>query len=145
MTLRVFTARLSYVGVDRLDITRKSATDEGIAFAPSWGILTAALDARRKADECMKGAQRDGAVGALHRATAWEIESAAWTEYEPRYVDEMRRSYEAHRDRWRALLARECVTLVCFCNLARWPGHCHRVILAGLLVKCGAEYVGERM
>jgi hypothetical protein len=136
---------LSYVGADRLDITRKSATDEGIAFAPSWGILTAALDARRKADECMKGAQRDGAVGALHRATAWEIESAAWTEYEPRYVDEMRRSYEAHRDRWRALLARERVTLVCFCNLARWPGHCHRVILAGLLVKCGAEYVGERM
>ena len=45
MTLRVHTARVSYGGADRLDITRKSAPPEGIAFAPSWAILRPALDA----------------------------------------------------------------------------------------------------
>ena len=38
MTLRVHTARVSYGGADRLDITRKSAPPEGIAFVPSWAI-----------------------------------------------------------------------------------------------------------
>lgn len=39
MPLRVYTARVSYGGPDRLDITRKSATPEGLIFAPSIEFL----------------------------------------------------------------------------------------------------------
>jgi predicted dehydrogenase len=51
----------------------------------------------------------------------------------------------AHRAAWDALLAREEVTLCCYCSAP--PGrelHCHRVLAAGLFVKCGAIYMGER-
>ena len=57
MTLRVFTARLSYAGVDRLDITRAGAdayrkrtglTWEGAAFAPSWELLRPLVGMRRE-------------------------------------------------------------------------------------------------
>lgn len=46
MTVRVHSARVSYNGADRLDITRASATGHGLAFAPSWRILRPAIDAR---------------------------------------------------------------------------------------------------
>ena len=43
MTLVVHTARVTYGGGDRLDITRKSDCAVGKVFAPSWAILRAAL------------------------------------------------------------------------------------------------------
>lgn len=73
MTLQVRTARISYAGPDRLDITRKSADDFGLAFAPSWKLLGPALQARA--------------------AGAGELDEDAWRAYVDAYFDEMRASY----------------------------------------------------
>ena len=49
---------------------------------------------------------------------------------------EMRRSYVQHRQAWESLLTRPRTVLCC-------GSLCHRVMLARLLVKCGAVYLGE--
>lgn len=64
MTLAVHTARISYSGPDRLDVTRKSAGPEGLPFAPSWQILGPMLRGRRR---------ENGPAGAPTRG----VESAA--------------------------------------------------------------------
>ena len=117
VSLLVRTCRVYYRGPDRLDVTRMSAKAEGIAFAPSWGILRPALDARR-----------DGRL------------DEAWPGYLADYMSEMRRSFREQRAAWDALLARETVTLVCYCVQA---DRCHRTLLAGILAKLGATYEGE--
>jgi uncharacterized protein YeaO (DUF488 family) len=63
-----------------------------------------------------------------------------WGAYEREYIAQMRTSYRLYREHWDALLAKERVVLVCYCT-----DHtkCHRVVLAGILVKLGATYVGE--
>lgn len=141
MTLTVHTARVSYDGADRLDVTRKSAGPDGIAFAPSWAILRPALDARTRADDARRGMHRDPPIGEMHREAAERIEREAWEAYVPAYVAEMRESYRTQRAAWRALLARESVTLVCYCTD---PARCHRTLLAGILAKLGATVAGER-
>lgn len=108
----VHTARIDYAGPDRLDISRKSGVS---AFAPSWPLLRATLP-------------KFG--GTL-----------PWEEYVTRYTAEMRVSYREHRWQWDALLARDEVTLVCFCVD---PLRCHRTVLAGILGKLGADVRGER-
>lgn len=50
-------------------------------------------------------------------------------------------SYRDHRAAWDALLARDEVTLVCYCTDA---AHCHRTVLSGILGKLGATVCGER-
>lgn len=114
--LIVRTANLRYTGPDRLDITRTS----GSVFAPSHAILRP-----------MKAGDRRG-----------EPRGPRWPPYEALYIGEMRVSYREHRAAWEELLARPSVTLVCFCAERDLPC-CHRVTLAGLLVKCGARYDGE--
>jgi uncharacterized protein YeaO (DUF488 family) len=132
MTLRVHTARVAYGGPDRFDVTRGSGGAEGAPFAPSWSILNHALDLFKKA----KAFRKDGEEG-----LAESMEESAWREYSPRYVDEMRSSYRVNRAAWTALLARDEVTLVCYCiDGAR----CHRRLLAEILVKLGAKDEGER-
>jgi len=136
--LRVHTARLSYSGADRLDVTRKGADDyrrrtgrrwEGEPFAPSWEILKPTIDAMK--------AVRTGSIVADRAATrAW------WDDYVAAYTVEMRRSYRADRVAWDALLSRREVTLCCYCTD---PERCHRTVLAGLLRRCGAEVCGERV
>lgn len=119
MTL-VYSARLSYGGPDRLDVTRASAT-EGLFLAPSWAILRPALEALR----VLRGP-------ALERA---------WLDYVERYTDEMRTSYRTSRAAWDGLVARERVVLVCFCTDA---ARCHRAILREhLLPALGAVDAGE--
>lgn len=118
--LRVWTARVSWRGEGRLDITRKSGT-AGLFLAPSWAILRPALDARR-------------AGGA-------ESNALAWARYVPAYVAEMRASYRTNVEAWKELLAAGERTLVCYCTDA---AHCHRRLLASMLVKCGAVDMGER-
>lgn len=61
MTLHIRTARVSYAGPDRLDVTRKSADDFGLAFAPSWKLLGPVLQARA-AGELDDDAWRAGRV-----------------------------------------------------------------------------------
>lgn len=121
MALKVYTARVSYHGGDRLDVTRKSAPPEGIIFAPSDGLLWPYIEKRR--------------AGALT--------DQDHAEYKKSYLAEMRASYHANTDAWKALLAKGEVTLCCYC---REPDHCHRTILGrDVLAKLGAEFCGERV
>lgn len=121
MTLSVYTARMSYRGPDRLDITRKSAGVDGLAFAPSGRILWPMKQ--------LEWSQGPAAV------------AEAWPGYVEAYTAEMRTSYRADRAAWDVLLARPEVTLVCYC---RDPAHCHRSVLADILGKLGAVVRGER-
>ena len=154
MTLRVHTARVSYGGADRLDITRKSAPPEGIAFAPSWAILRPALDAMKRARSVREVAAAKSRLelAALRspeasadvqviRTIALVQEDDIWALYAQAYTLEMRESYRTQRPAWDALLARESVTLVCYCTD---PARCHRTVLAGILAKLGAINEGER-
>ena len=134
MTLTVHTARVSYGGPDRLDITRKSAGPEGIAFAPSWAILGPALKAREVADWLLK-------ASLWEREAAERIEREAWEAYVSAYLAEMRQSWRENRPAWDALLARSEVTLCCYCVN---PVRCHRTLLAGMFEKLGATIGGER-
>lgn len=126
--LRFYTARVSYAGEDRLDVSRKGADahardhqgDPGLGgpFAPSWAILGPALKAR-------------SAEGALTEKV--------WREYNDAYGEEMGR---LSLSEWGSLLrGLSLATLVCYCTDA---SRCHRTVLAELLVRRGAEYLGER-
>lgn len=148
MTLRIFTGPMAYRGPDRFDITRKSGGTEGRVFAPSWRILAPALDARRQAIEMVRKANGidpnspySGQQLEKIRSDAWLIEAAAWKEYVPLYQTEMAESQRLRTDAWQALLARDEVTLVCYCS-AR--GNCHRGLLAKMLAELGATDCGER-
>lgn len=121
MTLLIHTAHISYVGEDRLDITRRSAGADGIAFAPSWRILLPALRGRNAG-----------------------LEEQMWPTYVTAYQREMEISYNMMRRAWQALLARPSVTLICYCQVHPEQMHCHRVLLAEMLEARGAQYQGER-
>lgn len=132
-TLRVWTARVSYGGADRLDITRSGAdaarkagrVSAGEPWAPSWGILRPALDALLSGDET--------------RA------AEAWARYVPAFTAEMRASWTAKREAWeRLLIAGGDVTLCCTCTRKGPALRCHRRLAAAMLVKCGAVDCGER-
>lgn len=129
MTLELWTSRISTRDPDAFNITRKSATD-GIVFAPSWAILTPALEAMRRATR----------VGRENPKEATRIREVTWTRYAVDYRQEMRDSYAEHRAAWDALLARPRVVMVCYCVDA---AHCHRLLLAGYLGRLGAAVRGE--
>lgn len=161
VTLLIHTARISYRGPDRFDITRKSGGPEGRAFAPSWSILNEALAARRAAkrerereEELLDFYRREKpsiveevrANIASRSGNAHALERGAWATYLPAYLEEMVDSQQRHPEAWAALLARERVVLCCFCVVR--PGvddseRCHRILLAHLLVSMGARYEGE--
>ena len=127
----VYTARVTYAGADRLDVTRKSAGPEGLPFAPLWAILSPMLEAWKR--------WRAALTAFADRVIE---EGDLWSAYVHAYRHEMRASYKAHRAAWDALLARERVTLVCYCTD---PLRCHRTLLArSFLTALGARYDGER-
>lgn len=140
MTLHVHTARVSYRGEDRLDVTRVTADKHrkahgeahpGELFAPSWAILNPAIEHRDAVRRFLVDNQ----------AAVVTLDGAMWRLYERAYLAEMRESYRRHRAAWEALLRREVVTLCCFCTDAT---HCHRTALGHALAKLGAQYHGER-
>lgn len=144
--LRVWTARVSWRGEGRLDITRKSAGPAGLPFAPSWAILRPALDARVQAMARRSVAVEEAKRGDHPAAQALfdesiRVEAEAWARYVPAYTAEMRASYRANVEAWAELLASRERTLVCYCTDA---ARCHRRLLALMLVKCGAVDMGER-
>lgn len=110
--LLVFSARVSYSGPGRLQITRRGDGCDplGLPFAPSEGLLDRALAARGQAEKLreaaadLRGRQLDlGETRAdvetrERRAAALteeaeQIEADAWAGYAPRYRAEMRVSY----------------------------------------------------
>lgn len=61
-------------------------------------------------------------------------------EYTYMYYSLMRHSYVTNRRRWDELLSEDRVVLVCFCRKGNF---CHRVLLADILIRLGANYCGE--
>ncbi len=88
-------------------------------FAPSWPLLRTALDIRQSGREATEG---------------------EWRSYAASYLREMAASYRANRSCWDALLARPRVVLTCYCTKAE---RCHRRVLALVLERLGACYLGE--
>lgn len=136
MPLQVYTARITYGGADALDITRKTADRDPSApgrwWAPSWSIVR----------EAKAGSAHATRLRELRNpAQADRIAAQSWARYEERYRQEMLASYRLNRAAWDELLARESVTLCCFCPS---PGTCHRRLLAGYLGQLGAMVHGER-
>lgn len=142
--LVVATARISYGGPDRIDVTRKSGESWARAFAPSWAILRPALAAREQANRLMGKARQAMAAnedewGPMREAE--RIEADAWAAYVPAYLAEMRRSYVERRADWDMILSAKRAVVVCYCEDYRM---CHRTILArDVLPKLGAKYEGE--
>ena len=120
MTLTVYTARISYRGFDRLDVTRKTADAVGVTFAPSWTLLRPLLEQRR---------------------AGIPLTEEGWQDYVANYTAEMRVSYRSHRSVWNDVLSGDRVTFCCFCTDAT---KCHRTILANLFKSLGANVMGER-
>ena len=116
----IYTARLSYAGDDRLDITRLGRDPIGIIFAPSESILWPYKALKRS-----------------RRATREK-----WLKYEQAYLAEMRDSQMLWPHVWRDVFSRTTVTLCCYCENA---GTCHRVSLAKFIAWTIAHtYEGER-
>jgi hypothetical protein len=82
----IWTARISYSGPRRLDVTRKG----GSVFGPSWPLL--------------------------HWARSKPRDDDHWDVYRMRYIYQMRRCYAEHHDHWIELLQRRGVVLCCYCS-----------------------------
>jgi uncharacterized protein YeaO (DUF488 family) len=118
--LEVFTARISYAGADRLDVTARTRDPIGQLLAPSWEMVAPLVALRKR-----------GLLTAAH-----------WDAYRKSFLERMRASYARARPAWREILARETVTLLCFCVD---KDQCHRRILAAdVFAKLGAIDRGER-
>ena len=101
------------------------------------------VDALNLRSATLQGTEAGCFVAAQAEALLAKVEAA----YARLYRDEMLASYKRHRPAWDALLAREHVTLVCFCP-DRAPGQrqrhtCHRGHLAGFMTRLGAVDGGE--
>lgn len=123
--MRVWTARVSYSGPDRVDITAQSSTGPGRALAPTWEML-------RRAQR-----QRDAAANKVAR-------ESAWAEYSREYIDLLyqRLGSTDQRAHLVDLLEESETTLVCYCPD---PHHCHRRLAAQFLAQeYGCIYLGER-
>ena len=120
--VKIYTSRITYRGLDRLDITRAGA-DRGIylagVFAPSRKILNPMLHKRRNGG----------------------ITQTDWEKYVTDYTREMECSQQQNKYSWDFVLRLHSATLVCYCTNA---AQCHRTVLAGILAKLGAENCGER-
>lgn len=126
----VYTARYSYRGPDRFDITRRGADKGDLragVFAPPRWLLNIGKGYSTSVPAGVEPLPSDP----LGR----------WRWYDREYTRAMRRSYREHRAEWEALLALPEATLVCFCP---HPAGCHRGLLAALLAQCGAVHCGER-
>jgi hypothetical protein len=86
MTCEIHTARISYSGPDKLDVTRASAGPEGIAFAPSKRLLDAGKN------------------------------GLEFVDYADRYKRELRGLWIDRRFVFEALLRRPRVVLCCYCT-----------------------------
>ncbi|MCD4722373.1 MAG: DUF488 domain-containing protein [Desulfobacula sp.] len=60
----------------------------------------------------------------------------SWDEYKKTYKDLMRKSYQQNKDIWNEVLARDEVTLVCFCKA---DTNCHRYLLSKYFSKLGTD------
>lgn len=71
----------------------------------------------------------------------WKNHEINKKQYVSEYYKLMRKSYLSKQEAWDNLLGKDTVVLVCFEKPE--DGFCHRLILAGILQKLGADYRGE--
>jgi hypothetical protein len=153
MPLVVETARISFGGADRLNVTRGSGGAPGSPFAPSHALFSRYLEQMKLAhdvetdarlhEKTVSAARPDmtGAVLAKAKAEADAIRALAFDFYTPAFIAEMRLSYKKHWRAWRELLLRKHVVLTCYCSD---PERCHRFLLrTRILPKLGAVDGGE--
>ena len=120
----VRTARIGYSGqADEivLDTTAKAKVGEGKLFAPTWEMVMASK----------------------HKKITWE-------EYTKRYTKLLRQRYRENRRGFEKIVEAGEVVLLCFCaNSVSKDQHCHRYLLADVLVKVAesmgyeAKFAGE--
>jgi hypothetical protein len=108
------TASLRYDGDGRLDVSRVGGHAVGVAFAPSRELF--------------------GWSRRQLRTRTW------FAEYARRYAAELEASARERAAAWDDVLARERVTVCCYCAN---PSACHRTLLAAALVARGVTYLGE--
>lgn len=70
-----------------------------------------------------------------------KTEEYIFDKFKDLFTKRMRYSYKKYDKQWLDLLSKSEVTLVCNCKHEK---QCHKYILANILVKCGATYMGER-
>jgi len=61
-------------------------------------------------------------------------------EYKKQYIELMRKSLKENPQKWKDLMNRKRVVLVCYCKEGKF---CHRILLAKMLEKSGGKYMGE--
>ena len=71
---------------------------------------------------------------------SWKKRKVSQKEYTEQYTALMRKSYIDNRYIWDDILSVDRIVLLCYCLKNSF---CHRYILASILVKLGAEYMGE--
>ena len=165
--LRIATAHVAYTGPGRLDLTPKSRSQVGVAFAPAWGIVEPWKDVFERALAHWSNAAENarihaglfagemGAVQArtIRAAAAEHIEETilrpAWEAFAVAYNAGIERSKAIRMDAWTELgnwarAGREVVG-VCDCDgkQARERRRCHRFLWAEHLIGLGAMYGGE--
>lgn len=119
--LRFHTARVSYGGPGRIQITAAGDDEFGKNFAPTWKLV-------------------NWGKSMLAHASTEAAKEWAFKAYAERYRMQMLLRFKSHRSAWDELLMREEAVLCCFCN---HHAHCHRYLLAEFLQKLGATYLGE--
>lgn len=133
MSLIVHAARIGPTRyADEFNVTRATGEGDGLAFAPSYDLLNPALEHRDLLRRCLVDNQ----------PVMVSLDHAAWRLYRQGFLYEMRESYRVQRTARERLLARESVTLLCYCVD---PERCHRTLLAReILPRLGAVSAGER-
>ena len=158
MPLHVFTAAYSYRGEDRLDISRQGCDREPAGATSTCPILAPGPSliwpAKSTADLVARLSRRGRSLEPHSEARAVTLMMAdtlarhANQAYARLYTEQMRDSYRRSRGEWDALLARDTVTLVCFCPRREADADqvltCHRHYAVSILAKLVAEDMGER-
>jgi uncharacterized protein YeaO (DUF488 family) len=113
LTVHIFTSRLYKVRPQgyAVDVTVKKADmTKDYTFSPSWDIVMGHKYGRITDDQ-----------------------------YKTMYYRMMLRSLKANPAKWKDLLSKGVITLMCFCK----PGEfCHRVLLANFIVLIAAPHFG---
>jgi hypothetical protein len=123
----VYTSRVAYSGIDKLNTTVKSGVGLGRILAPTWDLV---------AGHKLYVAQQQNDPQKLQRwclkpSTGEPILPLSQAEYTQQYLELLRQRFKADRQPFLDILAQECVTLTCYCD----GPFCHRFLAVDVLEK----------
>ena len=115
--LVIRTARVDYSGIGEelvLDVTVKNAKGQDRVFAPTWDMVMAS-----------------------------KKELITWEEYTEQYLSLMRERYLQNQKHFFEVCSAGEIVLLCFCrNSVMGEKHCHRYLLADVLVQVATKKLG---